>query len=561
MKNSSKIKLILLIFFILFFGLLFWYFYEPTSNNTNQNNQENNSGFNLFPFGDGKKPVEEKKDDKNSNTYQNNKLKKEELPRLRQISKVPTAGINFDALSKQELHKINVDNDIFDTEDAWTYGEKISEIRYIVKKNGNIYSTFTNIEKEKRVSNATIPKVYDAEFWDKDNIFVRYLDNQKNIKSYSIKLQEKSDEELDEEKKKMGDKKLKVNRDLLKFGGVFLPTNIEDMSLLKNSKKLFYLKKEKGKTVGIISGSFGEDKKQVFESELNEWNINWKNSNYILLNSKPSSETYTLSFKLNTKNGSFGKISEALLSGNGLPNNSFTKILYSGKDYNNQFHLYIYNIKDDKLTDLNIQTLVDKCVWSKNNIDVYCGVPNDGVKSDEPDSWYKGYTDFSDSIYKINTENLSSELIFNSYSEGKSFDISKIYLDDFESYIYFIDSMTDFAWSYKLPENKEDVVVLDDKFTGVLGGGNVCPVELTLTENLRSGDRDGKYSSWAKKKITEAKILQKQMNRLGFNAGEVDGVLGKNSDASIKRMQKYLGTYQDGLVGPITRGLLNNSCN
>jgi peptidoglycan hydrolase-like protein with peptidoglycan-binding domain len=50
------------------------------------------------------------------------------------------------------------------------------------------------------------------------------------------------------------------------------------------------------------------------------------------------------------------------------------------------------------------------------------------------------------------------------------------------------------------------------------------------------------------------------MNRLGFNAGDVDGILGKNSDAAIKRMQKYLGTYQDGLVGPITRSLLNNSC-
>jgi len=50
------------------------------------------------------------------------------------------------------------------------------------------------------------------------------------------------------------------------------------------------------------------------------------------------------------------------------------------------------------------------------------------------------------------------------------------------------------------------------------------------------------------------------MNRLGFNAGKIDGILGKNSDAAIKRMQKFLGTKQDGLVGPITRELLNNSC-
>ena len=560
MQNSSKIKLILLIFFIIFFGLLFWYFYQPTNSGEEKQRDDNTSDFNLFPFGDGTKPEDKKSEGEGSSFTGNSKVRKDTLPKLRQISKIPTAGVIFDALSKQELHKINVENDIFDTKDAWTFDEHISEIRYVAKRDGNIYSTFSNTKNEKRVSNTTIQKVYDAEFWDKNNLLVRYLDNETNIKSYSIKLQEKTSEELEEEKNKRGDKKLKINTGILKFGGVFFPTNIEDMTLLKNPKKIFYLRKEGRKTIGVTAGSFAENKKQIFESELNEWNINWKNPNDILLNSKSSSETYTLSFKLNPINGSQKKISEAILAGNGLPNNSFTKILYSGKDFNQKFHLYVYDIKKDELSDLRIETLVEKCVWSKNNIDVYCGVPNGGVKSDEPDQWYKGYTDFSDSIYKINTRDNSSELIFDSYSESKRFDISKIYLDDFEDYVYFIDSMTDFAWSYELPKEEKDVVVLDDEFTGVLGGGNVCPANLTITENLRSGDRNGKYSSWAKKTITEAKILQKQMNRLGFNAGEIDGILGKNSDASIKRMQKYLGTYQDGLVGPITRSLLNNSC-
>jgi hypothetical protein len=67
-----------------------------------------------------------------------------------------------------------------------------------------------------------------------------------------------------------GDKKLKINTDLLNFGGVFLPLNIKEYSFLPNSKKIFYLKKENEKTIGIISESFGENKKQIFKSELNE---------------------------------------------------------------------------------------------------------------------------------------------------------------------------------------------------------------------------------------------------------------------------------------------------
>ena len=89
---------------------------------------------------------------------------------------------------------------------------------------------------------------------------------------------------------------------------------------------------------------------------------------------------------------------------------------------------------------------------------------------------------------------------------------------------------------------------------------NTCPTDQLLTQNLKTGARNGKYNSYTKAVVTEAKILQTHMNRLGFSAGPVDGILGKLTDAAIKRMQKYLGTYQDGMVGPLTRGLINNSC-
>ena len=93
-----------------------------------------------------------------------------------------------------------------------------------------------------------------------------------------------------------------------------------------------------------------------------------------------------------------------------------------------------------------------------------------------------------------------------------------------------------------------------------LVSSSVCPVGQQLMQNLKTGARNGKYNSYTKAVVTEAKILQTHMNRLGFSAGPVDGILGKLTDAAIKRMQKYLGTYQDGMVGPLTRGLINNSC-
>ncbi len=93
-----------------------------------------------------------------------------------------------------------------------------------------------------------------------------------------------------------------------------------------------------------------------------------------------------------------------------------------------------------------------------------------------------------------------------------------------------------------------------------LGKGEQCPSSQILNQNMKVGDRNGSFSSWENETITEVKILQAHMNRLGFASGKVDGILGPITDGAIKRMQAYLGTTQDGYVGPITRSLINNSC-
>jgi hypothetical protein len=50
------------------------------------------------------------------------------------------------------------------------------------------------------------------------------------------------------------------------------------------------------------------------------------------------------------------------------------------------------------------------------------------------------------------------------------------------------------------------------------------------------------------------------LNRLGFSSGKEDGKLGPISTGAIMRMQTSLGTKPDGVVGPLTRAVLNNSC-
>ncbi len=56
-------------------------------------------------------------------------------------------------------------------------------------------------------------------------------------------------------------------------------------------------------------------------------------------------------------------------------------------------------------------------------------------------------------------------------------------------------------------------------------------------------------------------LLQKRLTQLGFNPGPIDGISGPMTIKAIKDAQAKLGTIADGVVGPITIGLLNKACN
>ncbi len=550
MKNNTIIKLILIFFFLVFFSFIFWYFYKPTQEgNFIENLTDNN--INLFPFGDNIIPEEKKENEERLKTDDEYKeYFQEKIPRLRQISQVPTAGVYFELLSKEEIINYNLGKS---KEKQISLDNKISEIRYIVSKNGHIFNTHTHTIKENRISNITIPKIYQTLFFNKDNFIIRYLNKNNDIKTYSISLSKKTSEEIDRKE----NQNIDFDENIRKFDGVFFPNNLIQITKSPFEDKVFYLeKKENNDIVGIVSTTWAYNTEKIFDFDFQEWNIQWVSKNEILFNSMPSRKTHSISMILNLKDKTFRKISRPLLAGNALANYDFSKILYSGI-FSGQYTLLIYDQKKKLRTPLNISTLVDKCVWSKNNIDVYCAVPRAPLTLDQPDAWYRGYQYFTDNIYKINTETGFSFLIYSQRSGDPKFDILDLNLDASENYLYWIDKRTNTAWSWQIYENLK--IGLVNNIT--LGGGQKCTQNQILTQNLRIGDRDGKYSDWEKEIITDIKILQKHLTRLDFYKGSLNGILGPLTQQAIKEMQKFLGTYQDGIIGPITRGLLNNSCN
>jgi parallel beta-helix repeat protein len=106
----------------------------------------------------------------------------------------------------------------------------------------------------------------------------------------------------------------------------------------------------------------------------------------------------------------------------------------------------------------------------------------------------------------------------------------------------------------------------------ILGSG-VCPANLIIHDFMKDGDRNGKYSNYNKKVITEVNILQAHINRIlksQYNqaAGPVDGIFKSKTKLGVIRLQTALNSILkpvpvlklDGIVGPYTREAINKSC-
>jgi hypothetical protein len=84
-------------------------------------------------------------------------------------------------------------------------------------------------------------------------------------------------------------------------------------------------------------------------------------------------------------------------------------------------------------------------------------------------------------------------------------------------------------------------------------------LQLTLGRSLAEVDEN--FVGWFRsleRPLTQAamKAVQQRLNRLGFNAGEVDGLLGNNTKRAIRAFQRSEGLTQTGRLDTTTIELL-----
>jgi len=314
--------------------------------------------------------------------------------------------------------------------------EFIPTLRYVDKATGKIYETFADEISESQFTTTVIPKVYDAYFSGKGNtVLMRYLnDDGQTIETFIGSLPK---EILGEDS--TSDTEIK---------GSFLPENISNISISRDTTKLFYLFNlgNNDSSIGITAAAAGDKKIQVFSSPFTEWLSDWSNNKMITLTTKPSAGIPGYMYSIDPDKKNLNKILGDI---NGLttllsPNGKL--VLYSS----NNLSLNVYNIDTKQSSETGITTLPEKCVWNKNSDAVYCATPIFIEKTGYPDVWYQGAVSFNDQIWKINIADNSTELISDLTSGGEDIDGIKLALDEGENYLFFVNKKNSYLWELRL---------------------------------------------------------------------------------------------------------------
>ncbi len=330
-------------------------------------------------------------------------------PILRQISTIPTSG-----------------GTIFEREGKPT-------VRYIERAKGNAYETDAKSIKSVRLTNKTIPQIYEA-IWNKkgDGVILRFLKDYSVIQTYNAKVSSRGGGEGE-------------------LVGEFLPGNIKSLAVSPSGNQIFYLSTDSTGGTGIISSFDGKKKVRVFSSPLTEWLVDFPKENTASVISKSAAGSTGLLSFINTSTGA----SEVVLSNidglTALPNRDLSFVIYS-QSSEREFTTHVFNNTLKEKVVFPFKTLPEKCVWSQlSKSSIFCAIPETLPVGVYPDIWYMGLVSFRDEIWKIDVKTGAVSFIMNLGDQSRiDFDAVNLSLSEKEDFLLLTNKNDLTLWSIQI---------------------------------------------------------------------------------------------------------------
>ncbi len=202
-----------------------------------------------------------------------------------------------------------------------------------------------------------------------------------------------------------------------------------------------------------ISNPDGSDWNTIFQTRMKDLIVEWPDPSKVSVRTKPSGLVQSVVYTIDLATNDFQKIINETYGLTVLWSPLGNKILYSETDNEGKnLKLKIADLEKQTISELNIITLAEKCVWSQDNRTIFCAVPKSiPTSSILPDDYYKKKTSFDDSFWRINLETEEMTKIFETQGLGIEFyNAKELLLTPLENYLLFINQKDNLLYSLKL---------------------------------------------------------------------------------------------------------------
>ena len=321
-------------------------------------------------------------------------------------------------------------------------------VRYVDRATGHIYDVNLATLEKTKVTNQTLPKIYEAYFRPDGNaVLFRSLKNDSDVvENLSLALTPPT-ATVSTTSTSSGQASSPQASTLYSVSSTALRGDISSVAV-GSGNTLFYALRD---TSSIVSSAFnGTGVKNLFTSAFSNWRLT-TSGNSLVIHTKASANVPGYAYTLNPSNGALTKIVGPLNGLVAISNAAGTRGLYSYAE-GNRTRLFAQDLKSGAATEILPATLAEKCIWSiKKAGTLFCAVPTSGVGAGEPDNWYRGLTHFSDQIWHFDNDSDIAQLI----SEPKNdldvdIDVSLLKLSPNEDYLIFINKTDLSLWALKL---------------------------------------------------------------------------------------------------------------
>jgi hypothetical protein len=203
-----------------------------------------------------------------------------------------------------------------------------------------------------------------------------------------------------------------------------------------------------------IADADGSNFKNIFQTRIKDLVLEWPIADKISIRTKTSGLSEGLLVTINPDSGIFSDVLRGIYGLNARWFPLGDKILYSATNSEGKnIKLFTAGQNGQEAKDINLATLVEKCVFSQDDRTLFCAIPQRlSENAVWPDDYYKGLVTTEDTFWKINLDTGQKTQIFSSETNARAYDAVNPFLSPQEDYLFFTNKKDGLLYSLKIEE-------------------------------------------------------------------------------------------------------------